>query len=275
MNRMKKEQIARHKANLPDGLEMAYVDQGEGEAIVLLHGYCGSSAYWEQVVPLLAQNYRVLAPDQRGHGQSAATQGTYTMELLANDAVQLLNYLGIKRTVVFGHSLGGYVTLAMEEKHPELLAGFALVHSMAYPDSEEGKANRLKAADTIRDKGVAAFVDGLVPKLFAPEHLQSMADKVDQAIQIGYGTAPDGAIGAALGMRERPGRNVVLAGTDKPVLLVAGEKDGIIPADKTFSVDKPNVTQAKLAQAGHMSMMETPEALADVMLNFLKNVRWN
>jgi len=267
--------MQKHNAVLPHGLEMAYIDQGEGEAIVLLHGYCGSSAYWDEVVPLLAQYYRVVAPDQRGHGQSAATQGTYTMDMLADDAVQLLKYLGIKRAVVFGHSLGGYVTLAIEEKHPELLSGFALVHSMAYPDSEEGKANRLKAVETIRDKGVAAFVDGLVPKLFAPEHVQSMADKVGQAIQIGYETAPDGAIGAALGMRERPDRNAVLSGADKPVLLVAGEKDGVIPADKTFSVNKPNVTQSKLAQVGHMSMMESPEALAGVMLNFLKNVRWN
>ncbi|WP_171253075.1 alpha/beta fold hydrolase, partial [Acinetobacter baumannii] len=74
-----------------NGIELAYEEQGQGEAVILLHGFCGSSAYWESIVPELAKDYRVIAPDLRGHGDSAVSVGTYSMELFAEDIKQLLD----------------------------------------------------------------------------------------------------------------------------------------------------------------------------------------
>lgn len=255
-----------------NGIRMHYSDQGEGLPIVLLHGFCGSSAYWTRVIPELRQSYRVITPDLRGHGGTDAPNEPYSIELMASDIAELLHGLGIRKAVLFGHSLGGYVTLAFAERHADLLAGFALVHSTAYPDDEKGKENRVKAIFNIRENGIRPFIDGLVPKLFAPGHSETMPEWVQLARRIGYETKPEGAIHTAQAMKERPDRRHVLEATDLPVMLVAGASDQIIPAEKTFSVHKPNIREVTLDGAGHMSMLENPGALIEAMNRFLKPI---
>ncbi|MCK9905460.1 alpha/beta hydrolase, partial [Frankia sp. Cpl3] len=241
------------------GNRVAYLEQGSGEAVVLLHGFCGSSAYWQDVIPLLAETHRVIAPDLRGHGDSDAPQGTYSMEKIAEEIAGLLDNLGIGKAALFGHSLGGYVTLAFAERYAEKLSHFALVHSTALPDDEKGKQGREKSIETIEQDGLQSFIDGLVPKLFAPTHRDSMKGSVEQAKQIGYATSPQGAINTLRGMKERPDRTSILHETTLPVLLVAGKQDQVIPPEKTFIADGANITQALIEEAGHMSMYEAPE----------------
>lgn len=195
------------------------------------------------------------------------------MEQLADDVAGLLDELQIERTYLIGHSLGGYVTLAFAEWHANRLHGFGLVHSTSLADSEAGKEGRLKTAEQIRKDGVQSFVDGLVPKLFAAEHRQILADKIAEAKSIGAGTSPQGAIGCALGMRERKDRTDVLIGTSLPVLLLAGARDEIIPPDRRFPAAGPHITAITLAEAGHMGMMETPERFAAELLAFLDGSR--
>src|SRR5690606_38902363 len=136
------------------------------QVIVLLHGYCGSSAYFSKLAPLLAERYRLLIPDLLGHGQSTPLeQETYRLEEQASFIVQWLQGIGVHEAYMFGHSLGGYITLALAEQQPELLKGFGLIHSTALPDSEQAKQNRELAIVKVQEQGVQAFVDGLVPKL--------------------------------------------------------------------------------------------------------------
>ncbi|MFD0673983.1 alpha/beta fold hydrolase [Cohnella sp. GCM10027633] len=249
---------------------MFAADNGSGLPIVLLHGYCGSHRYWDEVAPLLTERYRVIAPDLRGHGESPGGDGIYTMESLAGDMVELLDRLGIGQAIVIGHSLGGYVTLALAESFPARLAGFGLAHSTSYADGDAAKSNRDKAAETIGKDGVVPFVTGLVPKLFAPEHRGESNPSLKKALDIGYGTSPQGAIGCALGMRDRPDRTSALANSELPILLLAGEKDEVIPAERRFPVAKPNIEQVTLPNVGHMGMMEDPRAFADAIVAFVQ-----
>jgi 3-oxoadipate enol-lactonase len=256
-----------------DGVELAYNEQGQGQTVVLLHGFCGSSAYWDKILPMLPDGFRVIAPDLRGHGNSSSPEGgTYTMETFAEDIAQLLVKLQAGQAIVLGHSLGGYVTLALAERHPELVKAFGLIHSTGYPDSEEGKAGRMKGIQTIIEKGLPTFIDGLIPKLFAPAHLESMPNAVAEAKRIGLITSPEGAKATLEGMRTRPDRNEVLKQAKVPVLLVAGEHDQIIPTERTFVVSGDTVTQRKIDEAGHMSMVESSEALAGAITGFVDSV---
>ncbi|RAP75315.1 alpha/beta fold hydrolase [Paenibacillus montanisoli] len=264
---------------LPSGETVAYYDSApqSGEsasaAIVLLHGFCGSSAYWAEIVPLLAARGRVIVPDLRGHGGSSAPQqSSYEMEHFAEDLLLLTRELGLSSVHLFGHSLGGYVSLAFAERHPDLLKSFGLVHSTAKPDSEEAKGNRDKAAQTLLADGIGPFVEGLVPKLFAPEHRESMADAVSHIVDIGRGTSAAGAAATALGMKARPDRTAVLEGLAVSRLLVAGSEDAVIVPANTFTVDGPHVTQSLLEGSGHMSMIEAPEQLAGELMAFLKSI---
>ncbi|MNN22409.1 3-oxoadipate enol-lactonase 2 [compost metagenome] len=255
-----------------NGITMAYEDRGQGDTVVLLHGFCGSSAYWEIVQPLLVQSYRVIIPDLRGHGASGAPIGAYSIDQMADDVLQLLEKLEINKFALLGHSMGGYIALSIAERFPERLSGFGLVHSTAHPDSDEAKEKRLQAVANIAASGITTFVDGLVPGLFAKELRITNEKYVNRAIEIGYGTPPHGASGAALAMRERADRREVLSSTALPVLLVAGENDGVVPKERTFTAEGANITQVVIAGAGHMSMYEAPEKLVEAIAGFLSKI---
>jgi 3-oxoadipate enol-lactonase len=251
--------------------KIAYLDKGQGPIVVLIHGFCGSSEYWKHVIPVLSTSYRVIAPDLRGHGQSAAGSETSTMELLADDIAALLTHLHLDQVVVFGHSLGGYVTLALVERHPHLVQKFSLVHSTALPDSDEAKLKRTQGIESIREKGIIPYVDGLIPKLFAEAHLKTMANQVKATIELGCQTSPAGAKHSLEGMRIRPDRNHVLRDHLIPILLVAGSEDHIIPSERMFTVAGAHIQTIIINGVGHMSMLEAPEQLIHIMITFIKD----
>ncbi|WP_042456872.1 alpha/beta fold hydrolase [Neobacillus dielmonensis] len=249
---------------------ISYMDEGEGFPIVLLHGFCGSSGYWQEVVPVLTKNYRVIAPDLPGHGQSEVLRAPCTMEDLAAIILGFLDELHVQNVIMLGHSLGGYITLAFAEKYLDRLKGFSIVHSTAFPDSEEAKKNREANVQRINQNGIHSFVEGLVPNLFATEN--SNKPYVAAAKEIGYSTSPQGAMDTLIAMKNRPDRNSVLEATGLPVLLIAGENDRIVSPDKTFSVSKTNIKHALIKDAGHMSMYENPEELISIIKKFSDTV---
>jgi 3-oxoadipate enol-lactonase len=252
---------------------IAYEDVGQGDPVVLLHGFCGSSAYWDNLIPQLKTSHRIIAPDFRGHGQSGLTDADHSMEQLADDIALLLQQLNIRKATVIGHSLGGYVTLALCERHPDLVGAFALVHSTAPPDSDEAKANRLKGIDAIKENGINPFIDNLIPRLFAADNQDKHQAAIQAAIQIGYRTSPEGAAKTLAGMRQRPNRNHIIERTTVPILLVAGSKDQIIPPDRAFSATGSHIRSEEISEAGHMSMMECPETLLNILISFLPKAK--
>ncbi|MGG4439110.1 alpha/beta fold hydrolase [Brevibacillus fortis] len=257
------------EVQLSNGIKIAYVEEGSGESLVLIHGFCGSSSYWHKLVPLLSKTHRVMAIDLRGHGDSSAPDEPYSMERFADDLALFVDELGLAKIHLFGHSLGGYVTLAFANQYAEKLASFGLIHSTPYPDDDAAKANRDKGAQSIRENGMEPFIKALIPKLFAPSHIESMREEVQLAKEIGFTTSPVGAIQTLIAMRDRADRNQMLQETTLPVLLVAGTEDQIIPAEKTFTVDKNNVEQVLLPDVGHMGMVEAPEKMAAALGSFL------
>lgn len=259
-----------NKIKLKDDSTLAWIDQGEGETIVLLHGFCGSSSYWHEIIPELSNNYRVIAPDLPGHGQSDSFNEGCTIEDFAEKLNVLLTQLNVQKVTMFGHSLGGYITLAFAEKYSGLLNGFSLVHSTAFPDSEEAKKGRTANVDKVKREGVQSLIDGLVPKLFSPDNIDKKY--VITVKEIGNSTSALGAISTLLAMRDRPNRNSVLEMTNIPVLLIAGEQDQIIPPEKTFSVRKSSIRHSTIKNAGHMSMYEKPDELISDIKIFLSNI---
>src|ERR1700691_4593517 len=98
--------------NMADTVTLHYSEAGQGTPVVLLHGFPLSGAIWHEQQQQLSGRFRVIAPDLRGHGRSAAPAGVYDMDLLARDVLTLLDVLLIKKAIFIGHSMGGYVTLA-------------------------------------------------------------------------------------------------------------------------------------------------------------------
>jgi pimeloyl-ACP methyl ester carboxylesterase len=252
--------------------EVSFYDEGHGDPIVLIHGFAGSKQYWEKIIPQLMNEYRVIALDLPGHGESEMVKDRYSIEDMASTVKELLDQLGLEKVTLFGHSLGGYITLAFAELYPHYLKGFSLVHSTANPDSDEAKEARENNAKKIQEEGAGPFIEGLSLKLFSPENTEVNAKEIEETVKIGMMTKVEGLVSALMAMKDRPERNKVLEETKLPVLLIAGEQDQIIPPEKTFTVSKQNIEKRVIQNAGHMSMYEQPEELVKVMKDFLAKI---
>ncbi|WP_226674534.1 alpha/beta fold hydrolase [Mesobacillus jeotgali] len=253
-------------------IEMSFIDKGKGNPIVLIHGFAGSKDYWEKIIPQLASEHRVIALDLPGHGESGMRKDRYSIEDMASTIKDLLEQLGLDQVTMFGHSLGGYITLAFAELYPQYLKGFSLVHSTANPDSEDAKEAREINAKKVQEDGTEQFIEGLSRKLFSPENIEANSSEIEETVKIGMNTTVEGLVSALMAMKNRPDRNHVLEDSKLPVLLVAGEKDQIIPAEKTFTVSRQNIGEKVIQNAGHMSMYEQPEELVKVMKDFLAKI---
>jgi 3-oxoadipate enol-lactonase len=248
--------------------DIAFKEMGEGEAIVFLHGFCGSVTYWDKVAPVLSSDYHVILIDLRGHGNSKASDAPFMIDDMAKDIKEVLESLQIGQFYLFGHSLGGYITLSFVEHYPEKLKGYGLIHSTAFPDSEEAKEGRINSAKSIEKNGIQPFIDGLIPKLFSDDSLLNLKEEVESTRKVGYSTDSKAAQQTLLAMKARPDRNIVLK-KNIPVLLVAGDQDKIIPVDKAFSVERNHVITKIIAESGHMSMLEKPNSLIEAIREFL------
>ncbi|NGZ77885.1 alpha/beta fold hydrolase [Saccharibacillus alkalitolerans] len=254
------------------GLPIRYADRGDGPALVLLHGFMGSADYWERVVPLLEGHFRCIVPDLLGHGASEAPEGPYTIERLADGVFRLLDELKIEQAVLLGHSMGGYTALSFAERYPERLSAFGLIHSTPLPDDEAGREKRTAVAERVLREGVRPFVEQSAPNWFAPDNAKRMTAELDRVLEIGFGTNPRGAAGAALAMRERPDRKRVIRDSKLPVLLIAGGEDGIAPPEKAFAAENPRTTKRVIEGAGHMSLFEAPQELARQIASFAESL---
>jgi 3-oxoadipate enol-lactonase len=250
--------------------DIAYKEMGEGETIVFLHGFCGSMSYWDKVAPMLSCDYHVILIDLRGHGHSNTSDDSFTIDDMAKDVKEVLESLQIGQFYLFGHSLGGYITLSLVEHYPEKLKGYGLIHSTAFPDSKEAKQGRTNAANSIEKDGIHSFINGLVPKLFSDASLLNLKEEVQKTQEIGYSTNSKAAQQTLIAMKGRPDRNQVLAEKNIPILLVAGDQDKIIPVEKTFSVKGNHILTKIIADSGHMSMFEKPNSLVEVIREFMQ-----
>jgi pimeloyl-ACP methyl ester carboxylesterase len=111
------------------GHQIAYRDEGQGDAILLVHGMAGSSRTWREVLPPLAEHHRVLAPDLVGHGLSEKPPGDYSLGAFANLLRDLLDELGIDRVTIVGQSLGGGIAMQFAYQFPERVDRLVLVSS--------------------------------------------------------------------------------------------------------------------------------------------------
>jgi pimeloyl-ACP methyl ester carboxylesterase len=233
---------------------------GSGPALVFLHGFCESKALWPDFTAPLVADYRVVLIDLPGFGDNDQPQPDYSMESAAAFVQQTLKALRINKSLVIGHSLGGYVALALAEQHPELLAGLVLFHSSALPDSEEKKDTRNKTMAFIQKQGLDTFMDTFVAPLFYEGNRESAKKAIALLTRIGKQTSEQAVLGTIVGMRDRPDRSPVLQGATYPVLIIAGKQDPAVPLEQTLQqCHLPRESHTLfLDQTGHMGMFEKP-----------------
>ena len=248
--------------------EKLFVEEhGQGIPLTLLHGYPLDHRLWADVVPILKQICRVILPDLRGHGQSPAPKGPYTMREMAEDVVAMLDGLEIQQTYIAGHSMGGYVAIALARYFPERLLGLALTASHAYADSAEKKQSRLDSIARIKKEGVTQIFSTMSDKL---TYNKRIAERVQEIIA---GANAEGAMGILMAMAERPDSITVLANLKKPVLIIAGKDDQIIPIETSRKMAREINTPRfiEISGAGHVPMFDQPEKTAEALLSVINS----
>jgi 3-oxoadipate enol-lactonase len=262
------------RAQLP-GLVLAYDGAGSGQTLLLLHGFPLSRRLWRPQLEYLTDAGRIIAPDLRGHGDSDAPEGPYSMDQLADDAVALLDSLGLTQpAVVAGLSLGGYVALALFRRHASRVAGLILAATKAGADSAEAKANREKSAALAREKGVEAIADAMLPKMFAPATYAANPGLVAEVRAMMAGTPLNGVVGDLLGMKDRPDSTDLLPQLTRPVLVIHGQEDQLIPPREAEATHAglPNARLVLVPNAGHLLNLEQPETFNAEVRTFLHSL---
>jgi pimeloyl-ACP methyl ester carboxylesterase len=248
-----------------NGVQIAYNRTGSGKPLVLVHGYPLDHTTWNEVVPLLKNDFDLILPDLRGFGQSDVVELQYKIVDMAADINSLLDHLGIEKTAIAGHSMGGYVALAFVRAYVERTLGLGLVSSQAPNDSPERKQGRYEAAAEVMKSGVKPVADSMSAKLSPDERVQAFVRDLIAAQR------PAGLAGALKAMAERVDSTSDLYGFQFPVVLVHGEADELIPIQRAREIKAaiPNATLIELLGIGHMPMMENPQATASTLKKML------
>lgn len=267
------------------GDRVAYRDEGDGEAVLLIHGMARSSETWRAVLPRLAKKYRVVAPDLLGHGESAKPRGDYSLGAFAVWLRDLLDELGIVSATVVGHSLGGGVAMQFVYQHPDYCRRLVLIASGGL-GSDVGLILRLLSAPG------AEFVLPII----APRPVVDAGNKVRSWLGSAGIQSPRGAElwSSYSSLSDRKTRNAFLrtlrsvvdyqgqavsavnrlrAAAHLPVMAIWGEADGIIPVSHAYTAQQARQDSRLevLEGIGHFPQVEAPTEVVDLIEDFIAN----
>jgi pimeloyl-ACP methyl ester carboxylesterase len=172
---------------------------------------------------------------------------------------------------VIGHSMGGYITLALVESYWNHVNAFGLFHSSAFADTEEKKVTRKKGIEFIRQQGAFEFLKTSTPNLFSPNSKEQIPNSIATFIDSLKGFTPQALIAYYHAMMDRPDRTSILKNTENPVLFIAGEHDNAIPLNdvlKQCHLPEKSYIHV-LKKSGHMGMMEETEKANRILEEFL------
>jgi 3-oxoadipate enol-lactonase len=250
---------------------IAYADRGSGPGLVLLHAYPLDSSMWRDQIDALADRFRVIAPDLPGFGQSAVSAGM-TIDSVADVVAELLDHLGVnERVVIGGVSMGGYAALGFARLYPQRVRALILADTKADPDDEDGRANRDKMIQLATDRGPAAVVEQLLPRLLAPGTAARRPDVVRFVRETAGRLKAEGIVTALKAMRDRPDARPGLAHISFPTLVIVGDQDAVTPPEKARELTGqiPDAHLVTIPDAGHLSNLENPAAFTAAVREFL------
>jgi pimeloyl-ACP methyl ester carboxylesterase len=260
-------------------MKLAHDDGGSGPVVVLLHGFPLSRAMWQHQRKAIESTHRLIAPDLRGHGESAAPEGVYSMDAMADDVVELLDELRIDQPIVLGGlSMGGYVALSLVCRYPRRVRALMLIDTRAAADTPEAARLREAAAQSVLQANHArSIIETMVPRLFGKSTLEQHPERVGPILAEMEKTSAQGVAGALRGMARRPDRRAELASIKVPTLVMVGQDDVISPVADAREIAEalPDARLEVIPASGHLAPYENPSTANEAMLRFLNNLGKN
>lgn len=252
-------------------INVYFEDHGKGDVVVLLHGFLENSSMWKHLVSNLKLSKRVICIDLLGHGKTDNLGYIHTMDEMSKVVYSVLNHLNIDNYVVVGHSMGGYVALALAKKYPEAIRGLCLMNSTYRADNHDRKIAREKAIEMVR-KNYYLVVRTSVLNLFAIASRTLFADEIEEVIQEALQTSVQGYVAAQRGMMQREDHFDVLKNLDSEKLIIIGEKDPIIDYKRIKEEIKETAINYEQLSLGHMSHIENKSEYTYKILHFVEKI---
>ena len=247
-----------------------YTDQGKGTVVVLIHGFLENSSMWNKITPELSKRNRVITIDLLGHGKSDCLGYVHSMELFAATIKAVLKHLKIRKYILVGHSLGGYISLALAKINPLQIKGLCLLNSTSNEDSEERKELRTRANKMVQNN-FETMVKLSVSNLFHQGNLLKFKKEIEAVKEEALQTSVQGYIAANEGMKIRKNTNYLLVESNFKKLLIIGEKDPVLKYQTSLEEAKKTNSKFVVFPDGHMSHIENTAELITVLKNFVKS----
>lgn len=249
----------------------AYQLTGEGTTVVLIHGFGETGNVWKQQQAALEQHFQVIIPALPGSGNSPLAEDV-SMEGMADFVRTILAAEQVEKAIIIGHSMGGYVTLAMAAQYPELFMGLGLFHSTAKADSEEKIEARRKSIKMIQRYGAETFIRQTQPNMLSAASRKRAPQLIEDCIQEGLQCPPESLIAYYEAMIARPDRTAVLRSLPVPALFIIGKDDNAIPMDNILpQVSLPSISSIHIFEdVGHLGMWEEADKSNLVLRQFVE-----
>ncbi|MBB3021748.1 pimeloyl-ACP methyl ester carboxylesterase [Microvirga lupini] len=259
--------FAKHR--LPSGLELHVAEQGprNGPVVLMLHGYSDSWFSYRRILPLVPHDWHVIAPDQRGHGESDRPDGGYAPADFAGDALRLLDRLDIERAALVGHSMGSFIARAVAAQHPERIERLVLVASAATARNAV-TLELLREVETLEDPVsedfVRAFQAGTISRPVPPEFFERI---VAESLKV-----PARVWKAALSGLLASDDMADLTRIRCPVLILGGERDSVFSQaeQEQLASRLPGASLKLSPDIGHDPQWEAPEDFVSDLVGFLQ-----
>ncbi len=255
-----------------NGIDIAYRFDGAEDApiVMLSNSLMSNHTMWDPQLAVLTESFRVLRYDTRGHGDTDAPQGPYSIKLLAEDAVALLDALGIDKVHFAGLSMGGMIAQYLGANYPERIHSLLLCDTASEMPTLEMWNDRISSA---LNGGITALLDGTLQRWFTAPFLKNDKAAVEKVAEMIRTTDTGGYIGCASAVRDMS-QTSILSKISAPTVIIVGEDDPACTVEQS-KVLAENIKGAELVvlkNAAHLSNIEQTEKFNDAMMGFLNNL---
>ncbi len=252
-----------------NNIEISYRLDGpeQGQVVLLSNSLMSNFSMWDAQIEALADNYRVLRYDQRGHGGTQTTPGPYSIDLLSEDVNGLIDALGISSVHFVGLSMGGFTGQLFAFKYPDKVRSLSLCDTACVMPPKSLWNERIEAA---RTHGIKALMEGTLERWFTPPFHQAGAQQLAKVREMILGTGVEGYVGCAQAIRDM---NICdnLGGISAPTLVLVGEDDPACPVSAARAL-YDGIIGSKLVvirHAAHLPNIEQTEIFNTTLIDFL------
>jgi len=255
-----------------NGVSVNTFGNSKNQSIIFVHGFPYDHSMWEDQIEFLKDEYFCIAYDVRGLGESVVGDGQYTMEAYVDDLFSIIKELKLSKPILCGLSMGGYIALRAVERDQFIFGGLILCDTKSEADDDTARLKRAAGINQINSGEFKNFIDAFVTNCFAQETAKEDEEMFLATLLKSNKHNPIGVKGAMIAIMSRTDTTAYLPKIKLPTLVLCGSFDALTPpvVMRNLAEKIPGSEFAVIPRAGHMTPLENPDSVNDLILGFLK-----